>query len=61
MIVPFIAGILLIFVGVFCFIQGIKMDDTGYSDVSPILIGFGTTWLIIGVIMAITFGTVIFL
>ena len=53
-IVFFIASICLI-------ITGMKMDDTGYLDISPILIAFGIIWLIVSILLFIVWGCEVFL
>lgn len=54
-------SITLFIASVFLIITGIKMDDTGYLDVSPILIVLGVIWLIASMLVLFALGCAFFL
>ena len=61
MILTLLFGIALFIASVFLIITGVKMDDTGYLDVSPILIALGAIWLIASMLVLFALGCAFFL
>lgn len=59
--IAFLFSIALFIASVFLIITGVKMDDTGYLDVSPILITLGIIWLIASMLLLFALGCTFFL
>lgn len=60
MILILLFGIALFIASVFLIITGIKMDDIGFVDISPILIALGVICLIASIPILFAWGCVFF-
>lgn len=59
--IAFLFSIALFIASVFLIITGVKMDDTEYLDVSPILIALGVIGVIASILLLFALGRAFFL